>query len=407
MDRLRDLALRRRALLPYEYPFTVPVVMYSGTLAVLGTAAAQRDFTRPWLLVAACVLSLAPIMVFICVGMKPIPLAAAACSLAAVAVLLLCWPPVSDDTAPCLLLFVLGEVFALSSLRDGLIASVASAALVIGASSVGHLGTPMLYVPFLPLAAMIGRILQLQQRLVLQERSRQAVLAEKAAADERRRIAREVHDVIAHSLSVTMLHLTGARRALQQDHDVDEAVDGLLDAERLGRQAMSDIRRTVGLLGSRDGQPARYTVEPGLSDIPDLVSTFAAAGLRVDSQLDAAPETITAGVGLTLYRVAQESLANIAKHAPDSSVQLRLRVNDATATLSVHNELMRPISQIQPGAGLPGMRQRVEALAGEFEAGPNADGWTVRARVPIVASVAVDACLVYRNLFARNELTHD
>lgn len=407
MDRLRDIALRRRALVPYDYPFTVPVVMYSGTVLVLGAAAVQRGFSQPWLLAGSCLLSLIPILTFLVIGMKPIPLAAATCSLAAVAVLLFCWPPVDNDAAPCLLLFVLGEVFALGSWQEGLVVCAASAALLIAAADAGHLGMPMLYVVFLPLAAMIGRILQLQQRLVLKERDRQAVLAQQAAADERRRIAREIHDVIAHSLSVTMLHLTGARRALQQDHDVDEAVDGLLDAERLGRQAMSDIRRTVGLLGAKDGGRAPLIAEPGVSDIPALVETFASAGLRVDSQLDAAPATLTPGAGLTLYRVAQESLANIAKHAPESDVQLRLRVDTGTATLSVRNDLARPISRVQPGSGLSGMRQRVETLDGHFQAGPDADGWTVRARVPIVTSADAENCTLVRNLFVRKEIRHD
>lgn len=407
MDRLRDFALRRRALVPYEFPFTVPVVMYTGSLMIVGTAMAQRDFGRPWLLVATCLLALTPILLFTFIGIKPVPLIGAACVLVAVGVLL-SWPPIFLDAAPFLLMFMVGEVFALGSLRDGLLASAASALLLVGAARTGHLSTFVPYLLFfLAVAAMIGRILQLQQRLVLKERDRQAALAQQAAADERRRIAREIHDVIAHSLSVTMLHLTGARRALQQDHDVGEAVDGLLDAERLGRQAMSDIRRTVGLLGAPEGGPAQLTPEPGMSDIPALVATFADAGLRVESRLDDTPGTVTAGVGLTLYRVAQESLANIAKHAPDSTVQLRLRVDTDTATLSVHNDLARPIARVQPGAGLPGMRQRVEILDGEFEAGPDPGGWTVRASVPIIAAVDPQACLLRRNLFGRNEVRHE
>jgi signal transduction histidine kinase len=407
MDRLRDFALRRRALVPYEFPFTVPVVMYTGSLMIVGTAMVQRDFSRPWLLAAACLLALTPILLFTFIGIKPVPLIGAACVLVAVGVLL-SWPPIFLDAAPFLLMFMLGEVFALGSLRDGLLASAASALLLVGAARTGHLSTFVPYLLFfLAVAAMIGRILQLQQRLVLKERDRQAALAQQAAADERRRIAREIHDVIAHSLSVTMLHLTGARRALQQDHDVDEAVDGLLDAEHLGRQAMSDIRHTVGLLGTRDDQPLRLAPEPGISDIPDLVATFAAAGLRVDSRLDDAPNTVTAGIGLTLYRVIQESLANIAKHAPASAVQLRLRVDTDTATLSVRNDLAQPITRVRPGAGLSGMRQRVEAVDGEFHAGPDPDGWTVRARVPIAMPATPEACAIRRNLFLRNTITHD
>ncbi|MUL66337.1 two-component sensor histidine kinase [Mycobacterium sp. CBMA 234] len=406
MESLRDFALRRRALVPYDYPFTVPMVMYSGTVLAIGAAAIQRDFTRPWLLIVASALALTPITTFIVAGVKPVPLLAAACSVTAVAVLL-SWPPISNDAAPCLLLFVLGEVFALGSWRDGLIVAAASAVLLFAASRTGHLGTPMLYVVFLPLAAMIGRILQLQQRLVLEERARQASLSEQAAADERRRIAREIHDVIAHSLSVTMLHLTGARRALQEDDDVDDAVDALLDAERLGRQAMSDIRHTVGLLSAGEAQPLRATPEPDISDIPDLVASFAAAGLKVDSRIDADPTVLTAGVGLALFRVTQESLANIAKHAPESAVQVRLCHDNGIADLSVHNDLPDDAPEVKPGAGLPGMRQRIEMLGGEFHAGPEPTGWTVQARVPVAQTPTPHACAMQRIGLLRSEIHHD
>ncbi|MEZ0051134.1 signal transduction histidine kinase [Mycobacterium sp. MAA66] len=408
MDWLRDFAMRRRGLVSYEFPFTVPIVMYTGSLMVGGTAAVQRDFTRPWLLAAAFLLALGPILLFIVFGVKPVPLAAAACVLTAVA-MLLSWPPITLDAAPFLLMFMLGEVFALGSLRDGLLAGAASALLLIGAYHTGHLDTPLQYLLFfLAIAAMIGRILQLQQRLVLKERDRQAARTQQATADERRRIAREIHDVIAHSLSVTMLHLTGARRALQEDHDVEEAVDGLLDAERLGRQAMSDIRRTVGLLGTgpREDPTAAPPPEPGMADIPDLVSTFATAGLRVDSHIDGAPDTVTAGVGLALYRVAQESLANIAKHAPASNADLQLRVAADAAVLTVRNDL--PPGTRTPresGSGLSGMRQRIEVLDGQFRAGPDLDGWTVQARVPI--SVDVSPCPIIRKHLHRNRVSHD
>ena len=307
----------------------------------------------------------------------------AACVLVAVGVLL-SWPPIFLDAAPFLLMFMLGEVFALGSLRDGLMASAASALLLVGAARTGHLSTFVPYLLFfLAVAAMIGRILQLQQRLVLKERDRQAALAQQAAADERRRIAREIHDVIAHSLSVTMLHLTGARRALQQDHDVDEAVDGLLDAEHLGRQAMSDIRHTVGLLGTRDDQPLRLAPEPGISDIPDLVATFAAAGLRVDSRLDDDAEH--------RHRRDRPDVVPGDSGVVGQHRQTRTGLRRAVAPAGRHRHrhpvgTQRPGPTDHPGAaggGLPGMRQRVEAVDGEFHAGPDPDGWTVRARVPI------------------------
>ncbi|WP_078325371.1 sensor histidine kinase [Mycobacteroides salmoniphilum] len=385
MDRLREWAYRRRALVPYEFPWTVPVVMYTGTLLVVGCAVVQRGFTRPWLLALAALVALAPILIFIA-GYKLDTFGSTAFSIAGVA-LFLTWPANVVDAAPFLLMFMIGEVGALASVRAGLLACGACVALLVVAEQLHHLGTFSLYNAFFVVVGwLIGHILQLQQRLLLQERAQQVRMQEQAASDERRRIAREIHDVIAHSLSVTMLHLTGARRALQEDHDVDDAVAGLLDAERLGRQAMSDIRGTVGLLSAGPGgaEPMRLSPEPGISDIPDLVADFTAAGMAVESHIYGSDESVSAGVGLALYRVAQESLANIAKHSPRSSAAVLLDINGSAASLTVSNDLAAGLpSDVCSGGGLAGMRQRIEMIGGEFRAGWAEDGWTVSASVPL------------------------
>jgi signal transduction histidine kinase len=221
------------------------------------------------------------------------------------------------------------------------------------------------------------------QRLLLAEQIQaQTMLAEHAAADERRRIAREIHDVIAHSLSVTLLHVTGARRGLQQDRDVDDAVEALEQAEQLGRQAMADIRRTVGLL---DRGPMKTTPEPAIHDIAILVQDFERAGLAVTLRVDGPTERVSGVLGLALYRIAQESLANIAKHAPDSKAAVVLEVSANSAKLAVTNQLPAAVSAApsSEGRGLRGMRQRVELLGGAIDAGPTDDGWAVRADMPL------------------------
>ncbi|MBA0048670.1 histidine kinase [Mycobacteroides sp. LB1] len=403
MNRLREWAYRRRALVPYEFPWTVPVVMYTGTLLVVGCAVVQRGFTRPWLLALAALVALAPILIFTA-GYKLGTFGSAAYSLAGVA-LFLTWPANVVDAAPFLLMFMIGEVGALASVRAGLLACGACVALLVVAEQLHHLGTFSLYNAFFVLVGwLIGHILQLQQRLLLQERAQQARMQEQAASDERRRIAREIHDVIAHSLSVTMLHLTGARRALQEDRDVEDAVAGLVDAERLGRQAMSDIRGTVGLLSAGPGgvEPMRLAPEPGIADIPDLIADFTTAGMTVQSTIDEPGESVSAGVGLALYRVAQESLSNIAKHSPESSVAVRLDINGAAATLTVSNDLptgARPVACA--GGGLSGMRQRVEVLGGEFRAGRERDGWMVSATVPLESTGS--ACRPRRKVLWRHD----
>lgn len=389
MDRFRETALRRRALVPYEFPWTVPVVMYGSTLLIVGCAVVQRGFTHPWVLLLAACLALAPILIFIVGGYKLNTFWTVACGLTAVG-LFLTWPPNVVDAAPFLLMFSVGEVGAMASVRAGLLATSACVALLVVAEQLHHLGIFSLYMVFFVLCGwMMGHILQLQQRLLLQERAQQSRMQEQAAADERRRIAREIHDVIAHSLSVTMLHLTGARRALQEDHDVDDAVAGLLDAERLGRQAMSDIRGTVGLLSAGPGgvEPMRLAPEPGVADIPDLIADFTAAGMAVESHIYGSDESVSAGVGLALYRVAQESLANIAKHSPRSSAAVLLDIDGSVASLTVSNDLAAGLpSDTCSGGGLAGMRQRIEMLGGEFRAGRAEDGWTVSASVPLESS---------------------
>jgi signal transduction histidine kinase len=229
---------------------------------------------------------------------------------------------------------------------------------------------------------LIGYLMRTQRLLLSEQIQARAMLAEHAAADERRRIAREVHDVIAHSLSVTLLHVTGARRVLQQDRDVDDAVEALEQAERLGRQAMADIRRTVGLL---DNSPMKTTPEPGIDDIGVLVQDFERAGLDVALRIDGPTQRVSAAVGLALYRITQESLANVAKHAPDSKSTVALSISAASARLAVNNQLPVAVAATQSpeGRGLRGMRQRVELLGGAIDVGPTRDGWSVCAEVPL------------------------
>ncbi|PRC47685.1 two-component sensor histidine kinase, partial [Mycobacterium sp. ITM-2017-0098] len=187
---------------------------------------------------------------------------------------------------------------------------------------------------------------------------------------------------IAHSLSVTLLHVTGARRGLQEDRDIDEAVEALEQAERLGRQAMADIRRTVGLL---DDAVSKVTPEPGVGDIAVLVDDFVRAGLAVTFDSSGSRDRISAAAGLALYRIAQESLANVAKHAPDALSQMSLMVSPVAAALTVTNRLPVPVAAANSteGRGVRGMRQRVELLGGTIAAGPQGDEWVVRAIVPL------------------------
>ena len=247
--------------------------------------------------------------------------------------------PIHADFAPAWLVMMVLSVAALSSIAGGFLATMSAVAILLTASALHRLDAVALYLGFIAAAWLLGYVMRTQRLLLAEQIEAQKLLAEHAAADERRRIAREVHDVIAHSLSITLLHVTGARRGLQQDRDVDDAVEALEQAERLGRQAMADIRRTVGLLDSSPTKAAPTTPEPGIDDVGVLVADFQRAGLDVTLRIEGAIDRVSAAVGLALYRITQESLANIAKHAPDSQSAVALNVSAASASLTVENRL--------------------------------------------------------------------
>lgn len=374
---------------PYGYPPVVMTIAEVACALLAIVAVAQRGFPPSPIVLLAALLALTPTMVYLSTGWHPI--AWVMCLNCAAVQLLFFAEPARWDISPFILVLGIGEISAISSWR----LSVPAAALFVGLIVAGGtrdvlIGSPM-YATGVLMGWMVGVIVALQMRALEQERASQAERSEQAAAEERRRIAREVHDVVAHSLSVTLLQVTGARMALQQDADIEEAVTALHDAERVGRQAMADIRRTVGLLGSN---PAPLAPEPGLIDIDQLVADFRGAGLIVHYQRTGSADTASAATGLCVYRIVQESLTNVLKHAPGGKADVSVTVTSSEVAVAVRNTLAHPATgQLgrSPGFGMDGMRQRAELLGGAFTAGPHTDGWEVTARVP--TTEAVPACL--------------
>ncbi|MDY6996965.1 MAG: histidine kinase [Actinomycetota bacterium] len=384
--RFRRYVLRKGDELPggYTWPFVVSIDIALVVVAVI--AAAQRPVSQWWIAAAAIAVACLPWLVFVAFDVMAYEAFALWLSwIVCTAILLFATDtPITGDFAPVLLSMLAGVVGSVSSMRGGLLAAGSAVALLLAAAGLGRVETPALYLSFIGIGWLVGYLMRIQQQLLLEQRQAQQQLAEHAAADERRRIAREVHDVIAHSLSVTLLHVTGARRGLQEDRDIDEAVDALEEAERLGRQAMADIRSTVGLL---DDAVAKTAPEPGVRDLPDLVDDFVRAGLSVSLQASGPQEGVSAAAGLALYRIAQESLANVAKHAPDADSAMTLVVTSGdagVATLTVTSRLPAPVGAPgTEGRGMRGMRQRVQLLGGTISAGPVGDRWIVRADVPL------------------------
>lgn len=381
---MRDRLRKRAELIPLGFNWAFVVTVDATLLLVVAVMIVQRPLSDLPVALPAGALALSPLAAFFVSGVKFKSLVLWATSTAAAALFLFATSaPVGVDYTPFLLVLMVSVVSSLSGHLGGSLAAASAAALLVAASLTHRLDDLFLYLPVLAMGWLVGFLMRIQQQLILKQQEAQEALAQHAVADERRRIAREIHDVIAHSLSVTLLHVTGARRALEQDRDVEDAVEALGDAERLGRQAMGDIRRTVGLL---DSGPLGLPPEPGVDDIPRLVDDFVTAGLPVTLCSDGRTDRVSGAVGLALYRIAQESLANIAKHAPESESALRLHVSKSTATMSVANTVPaahRRFGAVSDGRGLRGMRQRVELLGGAIDAGPDDDGWVVRAAIPL------------------------
>jgi signal transduction histidine kinase len=345
-------------------------------------AAVQRSAADLPVSLLALALAIAPLVQVYTLGVKfKAPVMWAAWTAATALLLFATSTPIANDFAPLLVVLMVGEVTSLTGVPGGCLSSLSAAALLLTASAVHRLDNLPLYLGILVMGWLVGYLMRVQTILMEQQQQAQSALATHAAADERRRIAREVHDVIAHSLSVTLLHITGARRGLQQDRDVDDAVDALEQAEHLGRQAMADIRRTVGLL---DGAPMGTAPEPGIDDIPGLVDDFVRAGLTVELHASGRTNQVSAAVGLALYRITQESLANIAKHSPEAKSTVTLAISRTSATLNVFNQLPVAVAVAgSEGRGVRGMRQRVRLLGGIISVGPTADGWSVRTNIPL------------------------
>jgi signal transduction histidine kinase len=227
----------------------------------------------------------------------------------------------------------------------------------------------------------LGRTLQRQRTLIEQlEEARQA-LAMQAVSEERRRIARELHDLAGHTLAAVVLHVTGARHVLRRD--VDEAERALRDAEAVGRSSLDQIRATVAALRAdeRGTDPALA----GTRELTELVDAYRRAGLVIESDITAPASEIDGPVGTAVHRITREALANVAHHAPGNRVELRVGVHDELVHVAVIDRGQRGLAPDPQSLhfGLIGMTERARALGGHLDAGPTDDGWRVEAVLPL------------------------
>ena len=213
----------------------------------------------------------------------------------------------------------------------------------------------------------------------------QAKAARHAITIERLRIARELHDAVAHHVSLMGVQAAAARAVL--DSDPKQAGEQLEALEASSRAAVSELYQLLGTLRDEEALAPPVTASLGLDLLPTLVEDARTAGLRVSLEQVGEPFAVPSLVGLNLYRIAQESLTNVLKHAgPGTRTRVHVRYADSVLELEVTDDgLGRPgPKQRSAGLGLLGMRERIDTLGGTLEAGPRADsGWVIRATVAV------------------------
>jgi signal transduction histidine kinase len=242
-------------------------------------------------------------------------------------------------------------------------------------------------------AALLGEVVyQRRQRIAdLEQRAREAeealeLRAQVAVADERQRIAREMHDVVAHGMSVILVQAAAAQQIAHTDPD--KTVEVLGNIEHVGRDSLTELRRMLGVLRNVGQPDVGLTPQPGLADVADAVEQSVVAGLPTELVVSGTPLDLPAGVELAVYRIVQEALTNARKHAGQSaSASVRLSFGDESITVEVSDDgagAMSALAATGAGNGLVGMRERVEIYGGELSARPlPGGGFSVYATLPI------------------------
>ncbi len=209
-----------------------------------------------------------------------------------------------------------------------------------------------------------------------------------AALSERMRLAREIHDVITHSVSVMVIQAAGARTVM--DREPARAEASLRSVERAGREALAEMRRLLGVLGNSEDLRA-LAPQPGLDDLPELVSSTRTAGLDTSIRVEGEPVAVSQGLSLCVYRVVQEALTNALKHAGPTRAEVNVRWGEDALVLEVTDAGGRrpePVAS-SSGHGIAGMCERAALHGGTVHAGPApGGGFIVQARIPLLAGSA-------------------
>jgi signal transduction histidine kinase len=240
-------------------------------------------------------------------------------------------------------------------------------------------------IPFL----VISTVVMLIVRQVIGTHNRRAEMAERerdlaareAVVEERARIARELHDVIAHNVSMMVVQAGAERRVL--DRDADGSTREVLETvEQIGRSALTEMRRLVGMLRT-DGSDS-LSPQPGLDDVPALVTQVTEAGLPVELHVEGERRALPAGIELSAYRIVQEALTNALKHAGNAHAEVHVRYGPESLELEIVDDGVGAVGPAPGGHGLVGMRERVALYGGRLDAGRRpSGGFAVSVKLPV------------------------
>jgi signal transduction histidine kinase len=288
----------------------------------------------------------------------------------------------------------LASAFLLGNQRD---ARRAWAGLVIVLASIttvvynvpGHAQSEIIFIPvdfgiaWAAGFALRGRSAQAEEaelRAQQAEREREAV-ARVAVAEERARIARELHDIVAHAVSVMVLQVGAVRHKLPAELGDDS--DALKEVERAGRTALAEMRRLLGAM-RHDGDQVDFSPQPGLDGLASLLAEVGRAGLPVELHVDGEPFALPRGVDLSAYRIVQEGLTNALKHARATTADVTVRYRLDELEIEVRDNGIGSSTTDGLGHGLVGVRERVKIYGGEMSAGSaNGGGFVLSTRLPL------------------------
>jgi signal transduction histidine kinase len=383
VSRTRDLARE------YWFELLIAVLAIAGTLElVVGRNSPGAPSTTLWLSIPALAVLVLPLF-----ARRRFPFAALALYWIVAAALTF-----SDGL---LIPFIgslgvvgLATAFLLGNLRDprkagaGLLIVVVCIVTVV-ANIPGESTSDLVFIPFRFVVAWVaGYILRerveraeaAELRATQAERER-AAAARVAVAEERARIARELHDVVAHSVSIMVLQVGAIRHRLP--HGLAEDRDALRGVEQIGRQALAEMRRLLGAM-RRDGDDVELTPQPGVDGLDSLLRDVDRAGLPVRLHVDGDPFPLPRAIDLSAYRIVQEGLTNALKHARASRADVTFRYGSDDLRIEVRDDGEGVATSDGLGHGLVGIRERVTIYGGEMTAGAAPDGgFVLGARLPL------------------------